>query len=160
MGRTRFSTLALTAGGALSVGWLLVVLLEDQGVHLSPVPWVVGPVLVVLSVVVLWSAWTVRAYQRGKRPGLSPLRAARTAALAKAAAMTGALLAGWYGAQALVALGNAQFESQQSRALAAGLACGCAVVLAIAGLVGERFCQLPPPSDEAALDIGKDGAHD
>ena len=160
MGRTRVSTLALTSGGALGLGWLLVMLLEDQGVYLSPVPWVVGPVLVVLSVVVLWSAWTVRAYQRGRRPGLSPLRAARTAALAKAAAITGALLAGWYGAQGLVALGNAQFESQQSRALAAGVACVCAVVLAVAGLVGERFCQLPPPGDEAALYIGEDGAHD
>lgn len=160
MGRTRASTLALAAGGALGAGWLLVMLLEDQGVYLPPVPWVVGPVLLVLSVVVVWTAWTVRAYQRGRRPGLSPLRAARTAALAKAAAITGALLAGWYGSQALVALGNAQFESQQSRALAAGSACVCALVLVVAGVVAERFCQLPPPSDEAALDIGKDGTHD
>lgn len=160
MGRTRFSTLALVAGAALGAGWLLVTLLKTQGTYLAPVPWVVGPVLLVLAGVVLWSAWAVRAYQHGRRPDLSALRAARTAALAKAAAITGSLLAGWYGAQALVALADAQFESQQERALVAGVACACAVVLAVAGVVGERFCQLPPPSDEQELDIGEDGAHD
>ncbi|PFG35250.1 DUF3180 domain-containing protein [Sanguibacter antarcticus] len=160
IGRTRASTLALAGGGTLGAGWVLLMLLEDRGIFLSPVPWGVGPVLLVLGVVVFWTGWTVRAYQRGHRPALSALRAARTAALAKAAAVTGALLAGWYGAQGLLALGNGPFESQQSRALAAGIACVCALVLVVAGMIAERFCQLPPPSDEPRLEIGEDGAHD
>lgn len=139
--------LALVAVGTLAITWGLLVLLERQGTHLGPVPWLMGPVLVVLAVVVLWLALAVRAYQRGRRPSLDALRAARTVALAKAAALTGALLVGWYGGQLLLTLGRLQFESQQSRALSAGTATVCAIVLSVAGVVSERFCQLPPPSD-------------
>ena len=147
MRRTRLSVLALVAAGTLALTWGLLVLLERQGTHLGPVPWLMGPVLVVLAAVVLWLALAVRAYQRGRRPSLDALRAARTVALAKAAALTGALLVGWYGGQLLLTLGRLQYESQQSRALSAGIATLCAIVLSVAGVVAERFCQLPPPSD-------------
>lgn len=155
MGRTKVTVLALVAIATLAVTWGLLVLLERQGTHLGPVPWLMGPVLVVLAVVVLWLALAVRAYQRGRRPSLDPLRAARTVALAKAAALTGALLVGWYGGQLLLTLGRLQIESQQSRALAAGSATLCAVVLSVAGLVAERFCQLPPPSEGTPAHSGE-----
>ena len=154
MGRTRVSVLALLATGTLAVTWGLLVLLQRQGTHLGPVPWLMGPVLVVLAVVVVWLAQAVRAYQRGRRPSLDPLRAARTVALAKAAALTGALLVGWYGGQLLLTLGDLQFESQQRRALAAGAATLCAIVLSAAGVIAERFCQLPPPSDGTPAQSG------
>ena len=154
MSRTKVSALVLVAAGTLAVTWGLLVLLQRQGTHLGPVPWVMGPVLLVLAVVVVWMALAVRAYQRGRRPSLDPLRAARTAALAKAAALTGALLFGWYGGQVLLTLGDLQFESQQNRALSAGAAALCAVVLSVAGVVGERFCQLPPPSDGTPAQLG------
>ena len=154
MSRTKISVLAIVAAGTLAVTWGLLVLLERQGTHLGPVPWVMGPVLVVLAAVVLWMAWAVRAYQRGRRPSLDPLRAARTVALAKAAALTGALLFGWYGGQLLLTLGRLQFESQQNRALSAGTAVLCAIVLSVAGVVAERFCQLPPPSDGTPAGLG------
>ena len=147
MSRTKVSVLALVGAGSLALTWVLLVLLERQGIHLGPVPWAMGPVLVVLAVVVLWMALAVRAYQRGRRPSLDPLRAARTVALAKAASLTGALLFGWYGGQLLLTLGRLQFEPQRDRALAAGVAALCAIVLGVAGVVAERFCQLPPPSD-------------
>ena len=154
MKRTRISVLALAAIGTLSVSFGLLMLLERQGTHLSPVPWLISPVLVVLAAVVLWLALAVRAYQRGRRPSLDPLRAARTVALAKAAALTGALLVGWYGSQLLLTLGRLQIESQQSRALSAGVATLCAIVLSVAGVVAERFCQLPPPSDATPAELG------
>lgn len=154
MSRTKISVLALVAAVSLALTWGLLTLLERQGTHLGAVPWVVGPVLVVLAVVVLWMALAVRAYQRGRRPSLDPLRAARTAALAKAAALTGALLLGWYGGQLLLTLGRLQFESQQSRALAAGTAALCAIVLSVVGIIAERFCELPPPSDGTPAALG------
>lgn len=158
MSRTKISVLALVAAVSLALTWGLLIILDRQGTHLGAVPWVVGPVLVVLAVVVLWMALAVRAYQRGRRPSLDPLRAARTAALAKASALTGALLVGWYGGQLLLTLGRLQFESQQSRALVAGAATLCAIVLSVAGVIAERFCQLPPPSTSTPTAL-PDGDH-
>lgn len=159
MGRTRPSTLGLLAVAVLVVGWSVLSVLEDRATYLPPVPWVVGPVLLVLGLGVLWAARAVRAYIRGQRPGLDALRAARTVALAKAASLTGALLVGWYGAQVLLALGNADVASQRARALAAAVATVCAVGLTVLALVAERYCELPP-DDRAEGGIREDGAHD
>lgn len=160
MGRTRSSTLALVAAATGAATWGVLSLLEGRGTHLAPVLWLVGPVLAVVAVLVLWAASAVRAYLRGRRPSLDPLRAARTAALAKAASLTGALLTGWYAGQALLTLPHLQFEAQQGRAWSAGGAAAGAVVLAVAGLVAERFCELPPPGDGEAEQMREDGAHD
>lgn len=160
MGRTRVSTLALVAAATGALTWGLLSLLEGRGTHLGPVLWVVGPALLVLAVLVLWAASAVRSYLRGRRPSLDPLRAARTAALAKAAALTGALLTGWYAGQVLLTLAHLQIEAQQGRAWSAGAATVGAVVLAVVGLVAERFCELPPPGDGEGARMREDGAHD
>jgi hypothetical protein len=91
--------------------------------------------------------WSVRQYLRGKHPTLDPMRAARTAVLAKASCYTGALLTGWYAAQVLDVLGDLGIEAQRERALAAGLAVLGALVLAATGLVVEWFCRIPPGDD-------------
>ncbi|MCB7136868.1 DUF3180 domain-containing protein [Cellulosimicrobium marinum] len=148
MRRTSVGTLLLVAAVTTAVGWLVVRWLEGRGTYLPAVPWVVDVAIVALAGAVLWAGWTVRSYQKGKRPGLDPIRAARTFVLAKAAALTGALLAGWYGAQVLAVLGDLAIEARRDRAVAAGVAVGCAVVLAVVGLLAERFCQLPPPGEE------------
>jgi hypothetical protein len=144
MRRTSVRTLLLVAVATAVVGWFVVRLLQGRGTHLPAVPWLVDVAVVALAAAVFWAGWTVRAYQRGKRPSLDAIRAARTFVLAKAAALTGALLAGWYGAQVLVALPDLSIEAQRDRAVAAGVAVACAVLLAVVGLVAERFCQLPP----------------
>ncbi|OLT48110.1 DUF3180 domain-containing protein [Cellulosimicrobium sp. CUA-896] len=144
MRRTPVRNLLLVAVVTAVAGWLVVRALEGTGTYLPPVSWVVDVAIVALALAVLWAGWTVRAYQKGRRPGLDAIRAARTFVLAKAAALTGALLAGWYGAQVLVTLPDLAIEPRRERAVAAGVAVACAVVLAVAGLVAERFCQLPP----------------
>ena len=68
MGRTKVTLLALVAVATLALTWGLLVLLERQGTHLGPVPWLMGPLLVVLAVIVLWLGLAVRSYQRGRRP--------------------------------------------------------------------------------------------
>ena len=65
--------------------------------------------------------------------------------LAKAACYTGAVLAGWYGSQVLVVLRDLDIVSQRARAVDAGIALLGAVAMAVAGLVTEWFCTLPPP---------------
>ncbi len=144
MRRTAIRTLLLVTVVTAAVGWFLVRALQSRGTLLPAVPWVVDVAILVLAGAVFWAGWTVRAYQKGKRPSLDAIRAARTFVLAKAAALTGALLAGWYGAQVVAALPDLSIDAYQDRALAAGLATASAVVLAVVGLVAERFCQLPP----------------
>lgn len=148
MRRTSVRTLVLVAVATAVVGWFVVRLLQSRGTLLPAVPWVVDVTVVALAAGVFWAGWTVRAYQQGKRPSLDAIRAARTFVLAKAAALTGALLAGWYGAQVLVTLPDLAIDAFRDRAVAAGVAVVCAVVLALVGLVAERFCQLPPEDHE------------
>jgi hypothetical protein len=150
MQRTKVTTLALVTVVTTVVGWLVVVGLERRGTYLPHVPWIVDVALVGLAGAVFWAGWAVRAYLKGRRPSLDPLRAARTLVLAKAAALTGALLAGWYLAQVLAVLGDLAIEARRDKAIAAGVAALCAVVLAVVGLVAESFCRIPPPDSEAS----------
>ncbi len=145
MQRTRVQTLLLVAVVVALAGWGLLRVLGSRGHVLPQVPWLILPVLLLIAAVVLAMGWSVRQYLRGRHPTLDPLRAARTAVLAKAACYTGALLTGWYAAQVLQVLGDLQMESQRGRAGSAALAAGGAVVLAVAGLVVEWLCRVPPP---------------
>ena len=155
MQRTRWRTLLLITVVTGILGWLLLRVLEGQGVSAPPVPWLATAVLVVISGIVFAMGWAVRQFLRGKRPNLDPIRAARTAVLAKASAYTGSLLAGWYAAQVLLVLGDLDIDARRERAVAAGIAVAGALLLAVVGLVVERFCQVPPPTDESAE---RDGA--
>jgi hypothetical protein len=136
------------AVGAAVVGWLVLRLLESRGTYLPDVPWVVDVSLVLLSAAVFWAGWSVRAYQRGRRPDLDGLRAARTYVLAKAAAITGALLVGWYVSQFLVVLGDLDIDSRRTHGFDALYGAAAALVLTVVGVIVERFCQLPPSDGE------------
>lgn len=152
MTATRWQAVVLAFLGAGMVGWLVWTTVIGRGGSPPIVPWTVAAVLVLLAAIVLWLGLAVRQYQRGKRPDLDPIRAARTAVLAKASSYAGGLLAGWYGAQTLVLLLDLANEPIRTGALSAGLATLAAVGLAVVGLVVERFCRLPPPSDEATAE--------
>lgn len=157
MQRTRWQNLLLLTGGTGLLAWLLLRALEGQGVTLPPVPWLVVAVLLVISVVVFTMGWAVRQFLRGKRPNLDPLRAARTAVLAKASSYTGSLLAGWYAAQVLLVVGDLDIASRRARAISAGLAVAGAVLLAVVGLIVEWFCRVPP-QDKPTERSGRDSA--
>ncbi|MDR3068806.1 MAG: DUF3180 domain-containing protein, partial [Cellulomonas sp.] len=131
--------------------WLGVWALVRYDGRVPDVSWLVLAVELLIAAVVFTLGWTVRQYQHGRRPDLSPLRAARTAMLAKAACYTGALLLGWYGGQGLYLVNDLVVPGNGRRAVAAGLAALGALVLAVVGLVVERFCRIPPPEDGAEL---------
>jgi len=152
MHRTRWQTLALWAFATTAVSSLVVRALASRGIEAPEVPWLVVAVELVIAAVVLSMGWAVRQFLQGKRPDLSPIRAARTAVLAKASCYTGAVLVGWYGGQVLAVLGDLDIEPQRVRAAAAGLAVLGALVLAVVGLVVEWFCRVPPPEDGAKDD--------
>lgn len=152
MRRTSILSLVAAFVGVAVVGWPVLRAFEAGGVYLPAVPWLVDVAILALAGVVFWFGWTVRAYQRGDRPSLDGLRAARTLVLAKAASLTGALLGGWYLAQVLLVLPDLAIEPRRDRALAAAVAVVCAVGLTVVGLVVERFCQLPPGDDNEESD--------
>ncbi|PJI93944.1 DUF3180 domain-containing protein [Luteimicrobium subarcticum] len=144
MRRTSVGVLVVLAVVAALVGWVVVGALESRGTFLPRVPWVVDVAIVLLAGAVFWAGWGVRAYQKGDRPRLDGIRAARTFVLGKAAAVTGSVLVGWYLGQVLPALGDLDVEARREKAIAAGVAALAALVLAVAGHVVERFCELPP----------------
>ena len=146
---TRPRTLVLLALGVAAVTWWVMRMLVGRGSATPPdVPWLVVAVELVIGAVVLSMGWAVRQYQRGERPTLDPVRAARTAVLAKASCYTGALLTGWYGGQALSLLTDADVPGNGVRAAAAGVAVVGAVALTVAGLVVEHWCRIPPPDTQ------------
>lgn len=133
---------------ALAYGVLRLV--EGRGGTLLPVPPIAWLAVLVIAGVVAVMAWNVRQYVRGKRPGFDVLIAARTVVLAKASAYTGGLLFGWYAAQVLVVVvaGDLDITGRRDLAVTAGVAALTTVVLAVVGLVAERWCEVPPPEDE------------
>ncbi|MGV8968500.1 MAG: DUF3180 domain-containing protein [Cellulomonas sp.] len=156
MQATRWTNLVLVALVTGLLSWLVLRTLDGQGVTLPPVPWLVVVVLVVISSIVFRMGWAVRQFLRGKRPNLDPVRAARTAVLAKASAYTGSLLIGWYAAQVLLVLGDLDIASRRARAISAAVAVAGSVLLAVVGLIVERFCRIPPPSDPPPVRARRD----
>lgn len=152
MTATRVRTLVLVALVGAAVTWWVMRVTVGRGAATPPeVPWLVVAVELLIGAVVLSMGWAVRQYQRGRRPTLDPVRAARTAVLGKAACYTGAVLTGWYGGQALSLLTDADVPGNTTRAGSAGLAVLGAVALAVVGLVVEHWCRIEPPDgDEQA----------
>lgn len=147
MQRTSIRVLALWAVAVTALGALVLRILSDRGIR-TQVAWVEYLAILALAAFILYLGWGVRAYQKGNKPSLDPIRAARTFLLAKSAALTGAILLGRYLAAVLATVGDLDITAQRDRAVAAAIGAGCALTLGVVGLVVERFCQLPPPSDE------------
>lgn len=152
MRRTSIRVLLLTVVGVTLVGLLVLRALEGQGHRLPRVEWIEDVAILALAGLIFWLGWTVRAYQKGARPNLDPIRAARTFVLAKAGSLTGAILTGRYLASLLDVVGDLGISAQRDRAIAASIAVLCSVVLTVVGLVVEKFCELPPPEDDAERD--------
>ncbi|GAB3049266.1 DUF3180 domain-containing protein [Sediminivirga luteola] len=151
MRSTRPFTLAQLAVLGLVLSGLAHRLWESQGMLLPGVPWVAVLGLSVLSAVLFFLGWRVRAWTQGDRKReLDLLQAARVAVMAKAASLTGAGLVGWYGGAALYLMfgtGGARADTGMQMLIAVAVC----LVTTVVGMIVEWFCQLPP-------DDGADGA--
>lgn len=148
MRRTPWARLLLVAGLAMVFAFGGLRIAESRGAVLLPIPWLSSLVVLLITAVVVGLGWSVRQYTQGKRPGLDPLLAARTVVLATASAYTGALLSGWYAAHVLITLGDWAITARRDLASSAAAALICTILLAVAGLVVERWCEVPPSDDE------------
>ncbi len=152
MRSTRPVALLITATVSTVLAWLLLDTLERGGFDPLPVPWTSSAALVMLALLVVAAAREVRRWAGGRRPRpLSPLTAARIAVLAAASSYVGALLTGWYLAQAVIILPDLVGQRRERFWLALVTALSAAL-LSGAGLLGQRWCRRPPEADEEQSD--------
>lgn len=150
MKRTHASTLVAFGFAGLAVGYLGELALVSGGAQAVVPPVSLAITLVGVAALVLAFAWPVRQAVRGTaKRRIDPFRAARTAVLAKASSITGALVLG--GGVGIVAflLTRSVLPPASTVWTAVATAIGAALLLA-AGLVAEHFCTLPPdePDEE------------
>ncbi|UYG16665.1 DUF3180 domain-containing protein [Brachybacterium huguangmaarense] len=152
----------------LNIPWLIVALLAAAAVgalasqlvasHGSAIPvagWLTGIVLLVLAGVLLLLGLPLRRYlqeseERHRNPTLAPRRhqldmptAYRTVLLARAAALTGAIVGGLFAGEALFLLGRGGGDLVQA-VLPTSFAALGGIVLGIVGVIVERWGTLPP----------------
>lgn len=145
----RVQALGLAALLAAALGFGVFTVVTRSGSLVPRPPVLAGVLLVVMGGLVLWMARPVRRYLRGEatRP-LDALRAARVVVLAQAAALTGALAAGWYLGQLAVVLTDLSLVANRMRVLPLLALALTGVALAAAGMVAQRWCRVDPPDDD------------
>lgn len=131
------------------VSWVALRIWTAQGGTLPDAPWLGVVLLVFMAAGVYGAGLFVRRYLRGEaaRP-LSPLRAMRTLVLAQAAALTGAVVLGWYAARALALLPNMDVASVQSHMWPVLAYCLAGVLHTVTGLRVQAMCRLPDDEDK------------
>jgi len=128
---------------ATAVAWIGLRLWFDAGHALPGASWGGAVLIVFMAVGVYFAGLPIRRFLRGEadRP-LSPLRAMRTLVLAQAAALTGALVAGWYAAQALILLPDADVDSVRAAMLRSLALSVSGVLMIVAGLLVQSMCRI------------------
>lgn len=150
MQRTSSSTLAVWAVIGTVLAIVVDVVLESQGFSLPELPWFAVIGMLVLAAILFLLGWPIKKWNDGDRTKeIDPIQAARVAIMAKASALTGAGLAGWY-------LGNAGYYFLSAPGIRNDLAAGMlvamisAAVLMIVGMIVEGFCEIPPQDPPGA----------
>lgn len=149
----QISTLLIVGLISLIVCWLGMRWWVSGTRSVADPGWLGLAVMVAVGATVLVAGSQVRRFRDGvSEVAISPLRAARTLVLGQAAALTGAALAGWYTANILVLLPDADVASQLARVWPLLAHAIVAIGLAVAGMIVQRWCRVRPRSD--------DGEHD
>lgn len=152
MKHTRVPTLLILAVVGGAIGALLEIALAANGRPIVNLPITLAIALPVIGGIVVTLAIPIRRMTRGSdKPRVDPFYATRIVMLAKASALTGALVAG-FGIGVLAYLLTRSVIGVGSVAQAIATIVGAGVLLA-AGLVAERMCTVPPHDDN---DPGKE----
>jgi hypothetical protein len=148
MKRTHGSTVIAFALAGIVVGYLGDLAIVSSGAKAIVPPLSLPITLTGVGVLVVVIAWPIRRAVKGNTiKHLDPFRAMRTAVLAKACSVSGALLLGFGLGITLFLITRSVVPSAETVWLALATAIGAALLLA-GGLVAEHFCTLPPDDTE------------
>lgn len=129
--------------------WALLAALDAAGVVPQFNSWYTAVFAVVVSAWLLWRGRAVKKLKARENTTITAVGAARVVAAAKAAALTGAIVAG-IGAGFAVAyaphLASPIGKANVVDGVVTLLAC---LGMTVVALVVERWCEIPPPTDEA-----------
>ncbi|HET8896035.1 MAG TPA: DUF3180 domain-containing protein [Protaetiibacter sp.] len=147
MKRTRITTLIVLGVVGAAGGAILELLLAANGRPIASLPITLGIALAVIGGIVVTLAIPIRRMTRAtSAPRVDPFYATRIVMLAKACALTGALIAG-VGAGVLAYLLTRTVIGVSSVAQAITTIVGAGVLLA-GGLLAEHMCRIPPGDDD------------
>lgn len=148
MKRTSYGLLVGLIASGLVVAYLGELLLQTTGGITVVPPLSLDISLVVIALAVVGMAIPVRRRITGKRKiPLDPFYAVRVAVLAKASALSGALMLGAGAGILLILLGRPVMPDVALLAPTIGLVV-CSLVGVVAGLIAEWMCVLPPDDPE------------
>jgi len=144
---------AVVVGGA---SWVVLKLLEGGGRDLPSTSWLAVLIFVALGLGLLLAGRPVKRLLAGRAPRpVNPLYAARVLAMAQAAALAGAAFVGWYVAQILLLVPDADIPSQQQQILVLGVLALAAAGIAAIGLLVQRWCRLDEPDPRQDERLGQ-----
>jgi hypothetical protein len=144
---------ALVVGGA---SWVVLKLLEGGGRDLPSTSWLAVLIFVALGLGLLLAGRPVKRLLAGRAPRpVNPLYAARVLAMAQAAALAGAAFVGWYVAQILLLVPDADIPSQQQQIVVLGVLALAAAGIAAIGLLVQRWCRLDEPDPRQDERLGQ-----
>ncbi len=148
IGPTRGRDLVLLVGLATLIGYVLV---RTYYGDVPALPWTPSAAVAGLAVFEGGAARGTRqriARRPGTRP-VEPLMVARLVALAKASAVVGAVLAGfWAGAFGYTFLARDRLAAAGRDAVVSGIGCLTALLLVGAALWLEQACRAPEPPED------------
>lgn len=150
MKKTQTSTLVAWAFIGLIASAAFSYLWESYGNVLPGIPWQAILGMLLLSIVLVAVGWPIKRWNDGDRTrDIDPLLCARVAMMAKAAAIAGAALTGWYvGAAVYYFISAGGIRASAGVGMLVPIA--TAALLMIVGLVVEHFCTLPPDDTTGA----------
>lgn len=138
--------LYLVVGGVTTV---ILRFLQVRGTDPFPVPLSVTIVLVLIAATVAFLGFRVRRWVRSGEE-FDAIGATRTLALGQAAALVGAIQAGYFTAQIITVFDALPAPGAVEVTASAGAAMVAAAVLIAAGLIAQWCCRVPPDDDETS----------
>lgn len=145
----RVMSLALVALGSAVASLGLLRLWRGTIGDYPQLSWIGVIPLAMVIVLVLVAGRQVQRYQAGDPvPVMTPQRARGTLVAAQASAWGGAALTGWFIAHALVHAPNADVASVRELMIRALVSACAAILLAVAGMIAQHWCRLPPEDDD------------
>jgi hypothetical protein len=148
MKRTNLSTLILLAVLGGVGGAFLETALAASGTPVIIPPYTLAFALAAIGVIVILLAVPIRRHTRGKSHApIDPYYATRVLMLAKACALSGALLTGIGIGVTIYLLTRSNVPGVGSVGSAIATVVGAAVLLT-GGLIAEHMCTIPPGDDE------------